>query len=406
MSEYDRGAAGPAGLSRRAALGLVGAAAALAACTPTTGPVGPGPGSLLPAPVTPNPGMAAGDVIGTGSVQVALLLPRSAAGNAGAVAASMRNAAQLALSDFVGNDVTVTVLDTKGTPEGAAAAAQAAVAARVELILGPLFAAEVRAVAPVALAANIPVVSFSSDPSAASAGVYVMGFMVDDQVRQVVAEAAASGKRSIAGIVSEGAYGQLAEAALRESAARSGLRLVQVERIVGGNAATPSQAVAANAAQIDAVFVPDGPGVAPQIAEVLKTAGVDLSRVRLLGSGQWNDPSLYANPSLVGGWFPVPDLTGYQTFAGRYRTAFNAEPQQITSLAYDAVVLAAGLVKAAGAQRFQRAVLANPDGFLSSVNGLFRFNPDGTNDRGLAIYEVTAGGPKLVRPAPRAFAQS
>ncbi len=38
------------------------------------------------------------------------------------------------------------------------------------------------------------------------------------------------------------------------------------------------------------------------------------------------------------------------------------------------------------------------------MNGLFRFNPDGTNDRGLAIYEVTAGGPKLVQPAPRSFA--
>ena len=66
-------------------------------------------------------------------------------------------------------------------------------------------------------------------------------------------------------------------------------------------------------------------------------------------------------------------------------------------------MLAAGLVKAAGPQRFQRSVLANPEGFLSSINGLFRFNADGTNDRGLAVYEVTGASPRLVQPAPRAF---
>ncbi|BBE73956.1 penicillin-binding protein activator [Oharaeibacter diazotrophicus] len=408
MSEYERAAgsrpAATGRLTRRSVLTLFGGTAMLAGCSPTTGPSGPsvGGGQLLPAPVTPT--APTGEVIGSGSVRVALLLPKSAGGNGAAVAATMRNAAQLALSDFVGNDVTLMVKDTGGTPEGAARAATAAVAERAELILGPLFAAEVKAVAPVALGANVPVISFSSDPSAASSGVYVMGFMVDDQVRQVVSYAASQGRRSLAAIVSDGAYGTLAEAALRESAARSGARIIQVERAAAGNVAAAAAAVAANAVQLDALFVPDGPGFAPAVADALKGNGVDLSRVKLLGTGVWNDPAVYSSPSLAGGWFPVPDLSGYQSFAGRYRASFGGEPQQVTSLAYDAVVLAAGLVKAAGAQRFQRNVLTNPDGFLSAVNGLFRFNADGTNDRGLAIYEATAGGPKLLQPAPRSFA--
>jgi len=409
MSEYERatgpGPAATGGLTRRSALALLGGGAVLAGCSPTTGPSGPplsGGGQLLPAPVTP--AAPTGEVIGSGSVRVALLLPKSGGGNGAAVAATMRNAAQLGLSDFVGNDVTLMVKDTFGTPEGASRAATAAVAERAELILGPLFAAEVKAVAPVALGANVPVISFSSDPSAASAGVYVMGFMVDDQVRQVVSYAASQGRRSLAAIVSDGAYGTLAEAALRESAARSGARIVQVERAPAGNVAAAAAAVAANAVQLDALFVSDGPGFAPAVADALKGNGVDLSRVKLLGTGQWNDAAVYSSPSVAGGWFPVPDLSGYQSFAGRYRASFGGEPQQITSLAYDAVVLAAGLVKAAGAQRFQRNVLTNPDGFLSAVNGLFRFNADGTNDRGVAIYEATAGGPKLLQPAPRSFA--
>ncbi len=331
MSEYERRGA-EAGLStdrlsRRAILGLFGSASLVAACSPTTSPMAPVPGGTLPSPVTP-PAVPTGEVLGSGSVRVALLLPKSAPGNGGAVAASMRNAAQMALSDFVGNDVSIIVKDTRGTAEGAAAAATSAVADRAELILGPLFAAEVKAVAPVAIGANIPVISFSSDPSAASSGVYVMGFMVDDQVRQVVSYAASSGKRSIAAVVSEGAYGALAEAAVRENAARSGLRLVQVERIAGGNATAAASAIAANAAQIDCIFIPDGPGVAPAVAAALKTAGVDLARVKLLGSGQWNDASVYSNPPLVGGWFPVPDVSGYQTFSAAIARPTAANPSR------------------------------------------------------------------------------
>lgn len=404
MSEYD-GQAGRSGrplglLTRRAALGLLGSGALLAACSPSVGPTeAPNPALMTP-PAAPPP---TGDVLGTGSVRVGLLLPKSAQGNAASLAATMRNAAQLALADFTGPDVSILVKDSLGTPEGAAAAAQQAIAEGAELILGPIFAAEARGVAPVALAANVPVLSFSSDPSAASAGVYIMGFMVDDQVRQLVAQAASSGKRSVAAVVSDGAYGTLAEAALREATARSGMRLVQFERFTAGNAATAAKAIAANASQIDCVFVPDGPGVAPVVAQALQSAGIDLARVRLLGSGQWNDPTVYSNAALNGGWFPAPDISGFQSFAGRYRAMFGTDPQLVATLAYDAVVLAAGLVKQAGLQRFQRTVLSNPEGFLSSVNGLFRFNADGTNDRGLAIYEVTGSSPRLVQPAPRAF---
>lgn len=401
MSESDNAATGAAAgtlLTRRGALLALGGGL-LAGCSPSTSPSLPGPA----VPTVPTGPAVSGDVIGNGSVRVGLLLPRTATGFAQGLAASMRNAAQLGLNDFPNNDLTVLVKDSGGTPERAAAAAQEAIAEGAEALLGPVFAAEVRAVAPVAQAAGVPVLSFSSDPSVAAGGIYVMGFLVDDQVRQLVSKAASAGRRSMAALISDGAYGTLAEAAFRQATAQSGVRLVQVERFTTETLAARAQAVAANAGQIDSVFVPDGPGVAPQVAAALASSGMDAGRVKLLGSGQWNEPSVYGNVALSGGWFPAPDIGSFQSFAGRYRAAFGADPQLTASLAYDAVVLAAGLVRAAGAQRFQRSVLANPEGFLSSVNGLFRFNADGTNDRGLAIYEVTGAAPLLVQPAPRAF---
>lgn len=395
-------APGSSVLSRRELLlSLGGVAMALGACSPSVGP-GPMPGGVgyLPQPTGP---LSSGESLGTGSVRVGLLLPKTAPGNGAALAQAMQNAATLGLDDFTGNDLTVLVKDSRGTPEGAAGAAQAALDEGAELIVGPVFAAEVSGAAPLARAANIPMLAFSSDPSVAAPGVYLLGFLVDGQVRRVAAEAARAGRRSVAAIISQSAFGNLAEAALRQSASRYGLRVVEIERFPAGNSASAVAAIAANAAQIDCIFVPEGPGVAPEVAGALRASGVDLNRIKLFGTGVWNDRSVYGDPALSGGWFPSPEISGFSAFAGRYRAAFGAEPPLTAALAYDAVVLAAGLAKTAGARRYQLSTLTNPEGFLSSVNGLFRFNANGTNDRGLAVYEVTGSSPLLVSPAPRAF---
>ena len=72
------------------------------------------------------------------------------------------------------------------------------------------------------------------------------------------------------------------------------------------------------------------------------------------------------------------------------------------TLAYDAVALVAALVKTQGPQRFSFEVLTNPSGF-SGIDGLFRFRPDGTNERGLAVMRVTPTGPQVIAPPPRSF---
>ena len=61
------------------------------------------------------------------------------------------------------------------------------------------------------------------------------------------------------------------------------------------------------------------------------------------------------------------------------------------TLAYDAVALVAALVKTQGAQRFSEQVLTNSSGF-AGIDGVFRFRPDGTNERGLAVLRVAPRG--------------
>ena len=54
-------------------------------------------------------------------------------------------------------------------------------------------------------------------------------------------------------------------------------------------------------------------------------------------------------------------------------------------------------------QRFDETILTNVSGF-SGLDGVFRFRPDGTNQRGLAVLRVTTNGGQVVSPAPKAFA--
>jgi hypothetical protein len=47
-------------------------------------------------------------------------------------------------------------------------------------------------------------------------------------------------------------------------------------------------------------------------------------------------------------------------------------------------------------------VLTNPSGF-AGIDGVFRFRPDGTNERGLAVMKVAPGGSQPVAGSPKSF---
>ena len=134
------------------------------------------------------------------------------------------------------------------------------------------------------------------------------------------------------------------------------------------------------------------------------SAGVDLKRVQLLGTGLWGDDTRIASEKLLeGGWYPSPEQTGFRNFSARYRARYGQDPVRTATLAYDAVAVVAALVKTQGTQRFSEQVLANPSGF-AGIDGVFRFRAEGTNDRGLAVLRVTPSGGQVISPAPKSFA--
>ncbi|MDE2363018.1 MAG: penicillin-binding protein activator [Hyphomicrobiales bacterium] len=357
-----------------------------------------------PAAPAPQPGSAApsGPTIGTGPVRVALIAPLTQNGNPSVIGVSLRNAVDLAVSETGANDITVLVKDDMSTADGARAAAQAAVAEGADLIIGPLFASGVREAGRIARTAGKPVIAFSTDSSVASHGVYLLSFLVESYVDRIVDFASSRGKKSIAALVPENDYGNVALGELQTAAARAGMRVAAIERYKPGQAAQAVKNIAALGDQIDSLFIPEQAEAMPAIGRQLQAANIDTRRVQILGTGLWNDTRALGVPALQGAWFSAPENGGFNAFAARYRTKFNSDPTRLATLAYDATTLAIALSRAQGSARYSDAVLTNPAGF-NGADGVFRFRPDGLNERGLSVLQIGNGSTTVVSPAPRSF---
>ena len=337
--------------------------------------------------------------------KIALLLPLSAPGDTARIAGAMKQAAEMALFDAGNPGITLLTKDTHGTPAGAQAAAQAALAEGAELILGPLFANAVQAVAPVARAANVPVVAFSTSSGVAAPGVYLNSFLPEEEVANIVRYAAQTGLRNIGAFIPKSTYGATIERALKTSARVYGARVVAVEhydRSVGGMTGPAGRLAGRMATGLQALLVPDGAEVLHQVSDALTGVGITPKTARFLGTGLWDDPRTAQIPIAVGGWYAgvAPQLVNQ--FAQRFQSRYGSVPPRLASLAYDSVSLAVILAKGARGARFTPDRITNPQGF-QGANGLFRFTSAGLCERGLSILEVTPAGPRVVAPAPQRF---
>ena len=390
----------PRSIDRLGALRLVLAslvvAMLLAACGAPGGGGGFGPGA---------PGITGS----TGNVKVAVLLPITSSGSTPAVAKALKQAAELALFDFDNPNVTLIPKDTKGSPDGARLAAQSALQDGAELIIGPLFAAEVSGAAPVARQGGVPMIAFSSDEKVAGNGVYLLSFLAGRDVPRIVSFAMSRGKRNFAELVPQSAYGRIAETAFARVVSSGGGQ-ASVRATFPPNDSTamlgPVRQVAnavKSGQQIDALFLPAGRDELPSLAPLLASEELSSGRVQFIGTGQWDYPNIGGDRALLGGWYPAPDPKGWSNFVQRYSKTYGAAPPRIASLAYDAISLAVSLSANPPGQRYTISQLTRPTGF-SGVDGLFRLLSDGTCERGLAILEVREGGPMVIDPAPSSFA--
>ncbi len=376
-------------------------------------------------------------------VKVHILLPLS--GDKSELGASMLNAAQMALFDVGSENFELVPVDTRGTKQGAIIAARQAVNESSDLILGPIFSANLKAIKPIISDENIPVISFTNDWKLADKNTYIMGFLPFTQVARVVRYANRKGYSRFAAYAPKTEYCDIVLKTLKRTLSNTDAQIIEESRYAAKQRdisslvqdfvernkimrEVPAFEEGALPAMIksleedydvekeeeeepqfdltfDALILPMGGESLKSIINQLEINSVDHSKVKYIGTGLWDDDRFIEFPSMFGGWFAAPDPVMRRDFEKSFRDNFGKAPVRIASIAYDATALASVLASRLAVEEetpYSRNVLINPRGF-AGIDGIFRFRKDGLNERGLAVLQIEAGNFRVVDRAPTAF---
>ncbi len=377
--------------------------------------------------------------IGGDTVRVGILLPLS--GPNAPLGTSMLNAAQMALFDFADSDFELLPHDTAGQPEQASFAAAMVIGDGASLMVGPLLSRSTHAIGPISRAAGIPVVAFSSDSTVAGDGIYSLGFLPRNEVDRVTAFAMSKGLRRFAVLAPSDPYGVAVVDAFNVALSRYGGTIVQtayydrsgsnIDAVVKLLADYDERRAALlrerklldgkedelslNALKrldlletlgdlpYEALLIADGGDRLQQVAALLPFYDIDPQKVQILGTGQLDAQGIGAEPALVGAWFAAPPPQARIKFQQRYEQTYGVRPHRLATLAYDATALAAVLARSGSPYPFAPESMLQSSGFAGR-DGLFRFAPDGTADRGLAVLQVQPRQNVVIDPAPSSFA--
>ena len=370
-------------------------------------------------------------------VPVGLLLPIS--GRHSGLGKSLLQAALLAMFELSDENFVLLPRDTKGTTEGAISAAQDAIEAGAQLLLGPVFGKSAQAVAPLASRAAINLISFTNDSTAASDATFVFGLVPEDRVRRIVSYAASRGVRRFAALIPEGGFGDKVAADYSRAVASAGgilVKSVRYSRNTSSLTAAVKRLGNYNARQgallakrkklkemndegtqralkrlekkdvlgdapFEAVFLLETGEALKATVPLLPYYGINTRKARVLGINDWSPRSIRREPSLAGAWYAGLSSDALTDFVKRFEMVFKSSPHPLAALAYDATALAA--VKGGqGGGGFTAKELTGENGFAGTA-GLFRFRLGGIVEHRFSVMEVQPGGIKVVSPAPNSF---
>ena len=384
---------------RLSLFGLVAAAFVLGACNE------PPQTSTPAAPATTATAKAGSPVTASGKVRIALLLPLS--GRAAPIGQSLQQAAEMALFDTGSKELALAAYDSGETAETAVEAYRKARIDGAALVLGPLFGTSATALAPQVAQGGANVISFSNDEQAAQRGVWIMGIAAPPQVRRVVDHAVDAGIKRFAAFAPQTSYGQQMVQTMESQVVLRGGSVVTVELFDPNSAdlATSARRLTTAIKGEDklAVLVPVAPPRLSAALAALAAAGIDNKTAQLIGTGVWDVPNIGSETMLRGAWYAAPDPAKRADFERRFLSTYGRPPHRLATLAYDGVALAGQLARLKPGGDFSAEAIDNPNGW-SGVDGIFRFLPNGRNERALAVIAVQGDRGVVVSPAPTTFA--
>lgn len=329
--------------------------------------------------------------------KIGLLLPLS--GPQAELGKGMLEAAELALFE---GDCSTIILLPQDTAGGADLAAQKALDQGAELLIGPIFAADVEKVKSLLSRKDVNLICFSTDQNVAGRGAYILGFLPSQQIERILNYAQEKGLTKIVALTPEDSYGKVVDQTLKRLESQGNNQILGIIHYTRGdilegnpgNARLIEEITNYKAKGLDALLIPEGGENLEHLMALLSP----LVSVKILGSGQWDTPETLRIKGLEGGIFASTHSQDRINFKGRFQKIYGYEPPRLANLAYDATALSVVLAD----KGYTPQNLCFSEGF-GGTEGIFRLTMEGLNERGLAVFEVSPSGFRPLSPAPEAF---
>ncbi len=260
------------------------------------------------------------------------------------------------------------------------------------------------------------ILSFSNNQDLAQKpGIFLMGFLPEQQIERMSAYAISNGKDNVAIIAPNNQYGLKFSDILKEMVKRKDGNFISsqlysnssqdlemaVARTLAANV-IPARLDGKNKKAIkvedriyaNAIFIPESGMALSKIVTLINKLNVNERPIQIIGSSNWDDIGTLNDPNLVGGWFVGADPTKYRDFEKKYYQIYNKFPPRISSIGYDAAFAVIDTIKKSGKRDL------TPNDFISyqsqkngfeGMDGLFRFLPNGIVQRNFAILEISNG---------------
>ena len=364
----------------------------------------------------------------TDKLRVALLVPLS--GPIKPVGESILNVAQMSMFDNKKSNMILRVYDTNGTTFGAVKAMKEAIKNGVDVVAGPLFMSETKAIQSLAKNNGILVFSLSNEQELLNYdNVFVTGSIVEQEIQTLITYMMENDTYNYVALMPNTSFGATLNKVLREIITGKDGLLIKIDfyehndknlmkkinelisfyeipktlydnfekkkleqKLSGSKEELEFKVSDEEKIYPHSIFIAEGGKNAEQIANLLFVLQKGDKKIQLIGTTKLDgDDNMLFNPYLNGTIFVGANPKKYKKFSKNYYEMYRSKPIKITSMVYDLInILDLVYDRVDNIYIPNKINLLNPYGF-DGIDGRFRFLPNGLVERKLHVLQFKDG---------------
>ncbi len=387
------------------------------------------------------PGTPSDNLLGAPVHRMAVMLPLT--GDAAPTGRAIRTSIEAAVLQNAPQNLSVAFYDTA---ENLSATINEVITTNPAVVVGPVFASDARALRD-AKPDSLPVLSFTSDAQSLGNGVMTLALMPTNSTEAIVKEMSSDGVQGFIIIAPDTQSGHLMAGTAVASAEMYNLPLAGIffytendtnsikdtaiaasmnnartaannrARAVLSDILTQERLTALEKSslniQLERLSKTETLGKLPynailflgngddteSMASFLRYYGVGAREASFYGTALWEGSDIINDFTMSGAKYAVlPDAS--QSFSNLYERISGTQPGRLAGFGYDAANMAMGMIYS---PKSDAAYLLDPSGY-AGVEGLYRLEPTGENERALQIVQLAGDGTtQIVHPAAENF---